>query len=77
MYDYMQVISDLAGPDAFNKGLKAMRPDYFPLITPWRTWVTSKVYDEFYAKALDHWFPMRVGGPLSIKPGSAHTWMHT
>lgn len=77
MYDYMQVISDLAGPDAFNKGLKAMRPDYFSLIKPWRTWVTSQAYDEFYAKALDHWFPMRVGGPLSIKPGSAHTWMHT
>jgi len=77
MNAYMQTISDLAGPDAFNKGMKAIRPNSFGLIQRQQGWVHSQVYEEFYEAALEHWFPLRMGGSIGAQPGSAHTWMHT
>lgn len=77
MHAYMQTISDLAGPDAFNKGMKAIRPNSFGLIERKHTWVHSEIYEEFYDAALEHWFPLRIDGPMEIQSGSAHTWMHT
>ncbi|WP_460417177.1 dermonecrotic toxin domain-containing protein [Pseudomonas sp. microsymbiont 2] len=79
MNAYMQTIASLAGPDAFNKDLRALRPDYFGLIgnKPSDSWVVSTVYEAFYDEAIAHWFPMRMGGAVSMQPGSAHTWMRT
>jgi hypothetical protein len=79
MNEYMQAISSLAGPDAFNEGLKRMRPDYYGLIatSPSYAWVHSTVFDELYTNAVAHWFPLRMNGIAGIQPGSAHTWMHT
>ncbi|MFJ4345847.1 dermonecrotic toxin domain-containing protein [Pseudomonas sp. NPDC089401] len=79
MNAYMQTISNLAGPDAFNQGLKTLRPDYMGLmdIDPDESWVQSRIYEDFYHEAMVHWFPLRMDGVLGIQPGSAHTWLTT
>lgn len=79
MNAYMQTISSLAGPDAFNQSLKTLRPDYFGLIDSVNadSWVRSEVYEAFRQEALMHWFPLRMDGVIAFQPGSAHTWMTT
>ncbi|WP_081673767.1 dermonecrotic toxin domain-containing protein [Pseudomonas cremoricolorata] len=74
---HMQVISTLAGPDAFHQVLSSVRPDYLPLLdyVEGRAAVRSATYDALHREALDHYFPFRLSGPAPIMPGSAHSWI--
>ncbi|AIR87889.1 hypothetical protein LK03_00945 [Pseudomonas cremoricolorata] len=74
---HMQVISSLAGPDAFHQLLETTRPDYLSLIdyVEGHSAVRSEAYDALHRETLDHYFPFRLNGPAAIMPGSAHSWI--
>jgi hypothetical protein len=73
---FMSTISEVCGPKVFDDVLKAHRPDYAKLIEyiMKAANINSDEYKRWLTAALDHYFPLRIGGPVPISTGSAHSW---